>query len=102
MNKFATNIAVVTFAFAGVLGAAQAADGLAQYAQRATHPIEQSSDASTGPGKADYAFRAVTPATVPAAAPATQVATPKAAPQKTSAVSGMTQYAFRAVAPTTL
>lgn len=104
MNKFVANIAVVTFAFAGAMGAANAADGLAQYAQRATHPIEQSNTQNDGAGLATFAFRAVTPVNAQAAtqaAPATQSAQ-KVAPQKTSAAAGYTQYAQRAVAPTSL
>ncbi|MDR3429304.1 MULTISPECIES: hypothetical protein [Silvimonas] len=98
MNKFA-NIAFVTLTFAGVVGAAQAADGLAQYAQRAVTPVTQSAPvaATQTEGMAQFAFRAVTPSKLDAA-PSTQTAQTKAAVQKTSAT-GFAVYAQRAVTP---
>lgn len=91
MKTIAKRAAFVALAFAGVLGSAQAADGLAQYAFRATFPVQQSNEAHPETAATtQYAFRATKPVQ-----DVQQVAARRAP-------DGYARYAFRAVTPNVL
>ena len=90
MKNFVKSSAFVALAFAGVMGTAQAADGLAQYAFRATFPVQQSDEAhAETAATTQYAFRATKPV---------QDVKPAQVAEKT----GYAKYAFRAVTPNVL